>query len=240
MLEHFPELEALIDVPQDPAWHPEGDAWIHTLMALDCAAKLRGAQDDEPDGEDEAMMFAVLCHDFGKPEATSEIDGRIRSLAHDQLGVAPTRAFLERLHASGELRERTLALVEHHLAPTQLFEQRATPKAYRRLARKLARSGASLELLERVARADHLGRTTEDAIAGRYAAGDDFLTQARSLELATAGPEDVVLGRHLIAMGYEPSPDFGAILDRCREIQDETGLTEPEAILERALGDTAR
>ena len=27
LLRHFPELEALVGVPQDPAWHPEGDVW---------------------------------------------------------------------------------------------------------------------------------------------------------------------------------------------------------------------
>jgi hypothetical protein len=40
-----------------------------------------------------------------------------------------------------------------------------------------------------------------------------------------------VQGRHLIARGHEPSPRFGEILDRCREVQDETGLRDPDAIL---------
>jgi len=241
LLRHFPELEALIDVPQDPSWHPEGDVWIHTLMALDRAARLREAKNGEYGeyGEDEAMMFAVLCHDFGKPGVTSEIDGRIRSRAHDQLGIAPTRSFLERLRVSAELTEKTVALVEHHLAPAQLIEQGATPRAYRRLSRKLARAGVSLQLLERVARADHLGRTTEEAMQDRFPSGDAFLAQADVLEIATEGPKDVVLGRHLIARGYEPSPDFAAILERCREIQDETGLTDPAAILDRVLGQSA-
>src|SRR5205814_1892440 len=26
----FPELKALIEVPQDPEWHPEGDVFVHT------------------------------------------------------------------------------------------------------------------------------------------------------------------------------------------------------------------
>ena len=26
----FPEIKALIDVPQDPEWHPEGDVFVHT------------------------------------------------------------------------------------------------------------------------------------------------------------------------------------------------------------------
>ena len=41
VLNYFPELKALIGVPQDPKWHPEGDVWTHTLMVLDEAARLR-------------------------------------------------------------------------------------------------------------------------------------------------------------------------------------------------------
>ena len=36
-----PELLPLADTPQDPEWHPEGDVWIHTLLAVDEAAAAR-------------------------------------------------------------------------------------------------------------------------------------------------------------------------------------------------------
>ena len=38
---HFPEVAALKGVKQDPAWHPEGDADIHTRLCLDAFAKRR-------------------------------------------------------------------------------------------------------------------------------------------------------------------------------------------------------
>src|SRR5262245_23067262 len=31
----FPELLALKGCPQEPEWHPEGDVWTHTLLAID-------------------------------------------------------------------------------------------------------------------------------------------------------------------------------------------------------------
>ena len=37
---HFPEIEALVGVPQPPRHHPEGDAFEHTMQVLDAAAKL--------------------------------------------------------------------------------------------------------------------------------------------------------------------------------------------------------
>jgi hypothetical protein len=58
----------------------------------------------------------------------------------------------------------------------------------------------------------------------------------RALDVETQAPRDVVLGRHLIARGMTPGKEFGAILERCREIQDETGWADPGRILERALG----
>jgi hypothetical protein len=51
-------------------------------------------------------------------------------------------------------------------------------------------------------------------------------------------PKDVVLGRHLIARGLRPGPEFGRLLAECRDVQDETGWDDPERILDRVLGET--
>ena len=185
--------------------------------------------------EDLALMLGALCHDLGKPATTERVDGRIRSYRHDVAGVAPTRALLERMRAPGALVDRVAALVEHHLAPALFVRNAATAKGYRRLARKLERAGVGIELLVRVARADHLGRTTADALAGRFEAGDAFLAAARAHSVEHAAPRDAVLGRHLVARGMKPGPGFAPILERCREIQDETGWTDPERILDTVL-----
>jgi len=240
-LRFFPELDALRGMPQDPEWHPEGDVWVHTLMVLDAAASLRdiGERDvsTEDSGENLALMLGALCHDLGKPATTEWDGGRIRSYRHDVEGVAPTRALLARMRAPGALIDKVAALVEHHLAPALFIRNGATAKGYRRLARKLAHAGVSIDLLVSVARADHLGRTTDDAVAGRFDAGDAFLAAARAHSVERAAPRDAVLGRHLIDRGMQPGPGFAPILERCREIQDETGWTDPERILNRALAD---
>ena len=132
LIRHFPELEALEGVPQDAEWHPEGDVWTHTLMVVDEAAKLRTGE------QDEAMMFAALCHDLGKP-ATTEVgeDGRVRSPAHDTAGVPVTVRFLERLRIGNQVARCVGVLVATHLAPALLVRQNSSHKAFRRLARKL-------------------------------------------------------------------------------------------------------
>jgi tRNA nucleotidyltransferase (CCA-adding enzyme) len=230
LLRYWPEIAALVGVAQDAEWHPEGDVYVHTLMVIDQAARLRLGDDD-----DLALMLGALCHDLGKPSTTLVNGDRIRSHAHDRAGVGPTRALLERLRAPGRLVTRVVALVEHHLAPALFAKNGAGPRGYQRLARKLASAGVSMELLARVARADHLGRTTEEAMAGIFPAGDAFLERAAELSVARSGPADIVQGRHLVARGLRPGPEFGRILERCREIQDETGEIDPEVILDGAL-----
>jgi tRNA nucleotidyltransferase (CCA-adding enzyme) len=233
LVRFHPEVEDLIAVPQDPVWHPEGEVFGHTAMVLDAAVALRTGNATE----DEVLGFAALAHDFGKPATTRRERGRVRSLAHDIEGVAPTRAFLARLRAPNHLCDAVATLVRHHLAPALLVGQDAGPRAYRRLARRLEQGGTDALALERVARADHLGRTTDEALAGAFPAGDAFLRAMRALAIERHPEPDVVQGRHLIARGLRPGPAFGAILEACRERQDASGERDPEAILAAVLGD---
>jgi len=238
LLALFPELEALVGVPQDPEWHPEGDVWVHTGRVLDQAARLRSGRERR----DLLLMFGALCHDFGKPETTREHEGRIVSRLHSERGSEPSRSFLEGMRAPGWLVDGVLALVRHHLAPAQFAREPgpAGAKAYRRLARRLSAAGVDFDLLYRVARADHLGCGTESARAEIFAAGDTFLARARDIDEQPGTHESVVKGRHLLSLGIEAGPELGQLLERCRDVQDETGWTDPEAILARVLGTETR
>src|SRR5256714_12552797 len=69
----FPELKALMDVAQEPEWHPEGDVWIHTLLTSDRAREL---VDDLPYPKQVTVMLAALCHDCRKQAPTAVIKGR--------------------------------------------------------------------------------------------------------------------------------------------------------------------
>lgn len=232
LLRFFPEIRAMVGVLQDPEWHPEGTVWEHTLMVLDEAAKLRNGDQEH----DLVLLYAALCHDFGKPLTTFEADdGRIRSPNHEAEGVSPTEYFLNRLRAPHAFIAKVSALVRHHLAPAHFSAQGTTARGYRRLARKLGGVGLSLASLEELARSDHFGRTTPDAIAREFPAGEDFLKTASELEVEIEPIPDVVKGRHLIARGYKPGPEFGKILDKCRELQDEMGWVDVDSILNVVL-----
>ena len=216
----FPEVHALVGVEQESAWHPEGDVFIHTLLVLDRAREL---VDDLPYAKQVAVMLAALCHDFGKPATTEFIEGRIRSRGHDEAGVAPTVSFLDRLRIftldGYDVRTQVSELVRAHLKPGEFYYQREQvgEGAFRRLARR-----CELDLLYRVARADTLGRNAPwvprekwfDAVPQEW-----FIARARELEVAEHAPAPLLLGRHLIEMGLEPSPLFGRILNAVYEMQ---------------------
>ncbi|MEM8963847.1 MAG: HD domain-containing protein, partial [Acidobacteriota bacterium] len=150
-LRYTPELEALVDCPQEPEWHPEGDVWTHTCHVMDAFALER--LDDR--WEDLVVGFACLCHDLGKPATTfTDENGRIRSPDHEAQGEAPTRDLLGRLTRQSQLIDEVVPLVREHLKPIQLFKANASAAAVRRLARRVGR----IDRLVRVCRADHRGR----------------------------------------------------------------------------------
>jgi len=209
----FPEIKALVGCPQEPDWHPEGDVWVHTLMVIDQA---RTRIDDLDRARQIVIMLGAVCHDLGKPPTTAFSDGRIRSIDHEQAGVAPASAVLDRLNIHTidgyDVRRQILGIVAHHLKPG-MFRQSPTPVsdgAFRRLAQKV-----DLELLARLAKSDCLGRT------GGFdcSAMDWFLERARELGVQHAPPEPLVKGRHLLALGLTPGPRVGAVLRQIYERQ---------------------
>ncbi len=211
----FPELTALIDCKQEAEWHPEGDVWIHTLMAMAQAARLV-RRDNLNDDEALIIMLAVLCHDLGKPATTVFEDGRYRSKMHECAGEEPTRSFLKRIGASQSLVEAIVPLVLDHLKPFQLYKDRdkLSDGAIRRLAARV-----NIQRLCLVNEADSLGRTTENALRGEEPASPWLLEKAKALAVENEAPKPFLLGRHLIEQGIQPGPAMGKILQAAYEAQ---------------------
>jgi len=203
----FPEMHALVGCVQEPEWHPEGDVWVHTLQVID-RARTRVDPLERP--QRLAVMLGAVCHDFGKPATTAFIDGRIRSMDHEEQAVAPATAFLDRLNVFSfdgyDVRRQVLGMVAQHLKPGSWHKVRdeVGDGAFRRLAQKV-----DLELLALVAKSDCEGRAP-----GRFdcSAMDWFVERARSLGVEHRPPTPILLGRHLLALGAKPGPRVGEIL----------------------------
>ena len=230
----FPEMKVLVGVPQEVEWHPEGAVDIHTLMVTDEARKLI---DDLPYSKQVTVMLGALCHDFGKPATTQFFDGRWRSHAHDEAGVEPTISFLDKLGIftldGYDVRAQIIQLVRYHLLPGMFYKSQPGDGAFRRLARKV-----ETDLLYRVAKADSLGRNPDWLPKEKWfkaEAQEWFIERVRDLKVEKEAPRQLLMGRHLIALGLTPSPQFKEILEAVYEKQlDGQISTVEEAIQEAA------
>jgi tRNA nucleotidyltransferase (CCA-adding enzyme) len=239
-LRHFPAVAALRGTPQEPEWHPEGDVFTHTQLCLDALAGIEGWRSSGPERR-RLLMLAVLAHDFGKPSTTERAEkrGALRwvSPGHEAAGGPIAEEFLRAIGAPLDLAAPVKALVVHHLAHHHGQAGEFTDSQIRRLARKL--SPATIDELALVMTADSLGRPPKDS-PETSALIAQLTSRSHELEIRNSAPKPIILGRHLIALGRKPGPEFKAVLAVAFEAQldgafsDEAGGVE---WLKRRLGD---
>ena len=209
----FPELEALIGVPQNATHHPEGDVWTHTMQVLDEAAALR-EQSSMPLG----FLISALCHDFGKAETTVLVRGSLHAYGHEQAGLPLAERFLQRMTHNQKLHAYVQNMALLHMEPNKLAADGAKSRSFMRL---YDRSCCPEDLLL-LARADFLGRhRTPEA---RAALEREYVPIEQTLrEMLTLYRERMrlptVTGRDLIEAGCRPGEDFGEALDYAHKLR---------------------
>jgi len=206
----YPELDAMVDCPQEPAWHPEGDVWTHTCLVVDKAAQIASRQGWE--GERRlCLLFAALVHDMGKPETTfTDEAGRIRSPEHCKEGVKHCESFLARIGAPATLHAHLVPLVKEHLTH---MHSAPSERAVRRLAHRL--EPADIELWEALVEADASGRSPLPPSRPAL----PWLEMAQAMQHHQGKPEPIVTGRMLMALGVRPGPEMGKIIQAAFEAQ---------------------
>ncbi|MDR2435789.1 MAG: HD domain-containing protein [Puniceicoccales bacterium] len=209
----FPEIDALINCKQDPYRHPEGSVFEHICLALDLYAESRSGICED----DLVVGFAVLCHDFGKPQTTTSDARGIHHYGHDLAGVRLAKRFLENMLAPKRLIRDVETLVRYHMAPRDIFKQNADREA---AVLRLANSVGRLDFLARICRYDGNGR---GGCWGpkQYKVQEAFWLEhvAKELGVFKNKPVPIILGRDLLALGLQPSPAFNKILRQCFEAQ---------------------
>lgn len=209
-LKLYPQLMALIGCAQDARWHPEGDVWTHTLLVVDQAARIAARNHLDKEMR-EYLVFAALCHDFGKPATSiSYQDGRIGSPGHSEAGIDIAEAFLKAIHAPKRISRFVRPLILDHI--THLHGE-PSPRAVRRLAARLV--PASIELWEMLVEADASGR--HPAPPSRPALA--WLELARKLKQHQNKPAPIVSGRLLMQLGMPPGPAMGKMIRQAYQAQ---------------------
>lgn len=146
--EPFRPLFLLSKTEQSPKYHPEGNAWIHALMVVDEAAKVK-----EKSTRPKDFMIASFLHDIGKPSTTALRKGRITSYGHDEEGELLARKLLEVFLTDKEEIAYITALVRYHMHI--LFVVKNLPFARTKQMKK----EACLEDLALLGYCDRMGRT---------------------------------------------------------------------------------
>lgn len=225
-LSHFPHLKSMVDVPQDPIWHPEGDVWQHTKYVCDAAAQIAGRRNFAEE-QRQILLLAALLHDCGKPATTHRNEeGRWVSPSHAEAGGPISHRFLSAVQAPQWLTDAIIPLVLEHMIHLSFPADIAPPeRVVRRLADRLA--PATIGLWAALCEADHSGRPPNPA-ANPVEAWEQV---AEQLAIKDARPKPLLKGRHLLDLGIQPGPDMGKLLARAFEAQlDGVFATLEEAI----------
>ena len=202
----LPEVEAMHGCDQPEAFHPEGDVFAHTRLALDALS--------EPSAP---LAFGVLLHDVGKPLTRSEAD-RVRFNLHDKVGARAASRICRRLRFSSADAEHVVDLVAQHMKFMAVQEMRES-----RLKRLLRSPHID----------DHLELHRVDCLASH---GDLSNYAFCKEKLGTLAEEEIrpprlLTGDDLIDLGYTPGPIFSTILERVEDAQLEGDIGSTEDAL---------
>ncbi|HUT37245.1 MAG TPA: CCA tRNA nucleotidyltransferase [Planctomycetota bacterium] len=207
LLRHvLPEVEAMVGCQQPPEFHPEGDVFTHTCLALDAL--------EEPSP---VLAFATLLHDVGKPPTQHESD-RIRFNLHDKAGAQIAREVCQRLRFSVEHTEAIAEIVLDHMRFMAVTRMR--PSTLKRFLRSPHF-------------AEGLDMHRADCVASHGSLENYEFCREKLAGLAEEEirPPRLVTGHDLIALGYVPGPLFAAILTRVEDAQLEGEIATKEDAL---------
>lgn len=228
--EVLPELAATIGVPQSKHWHPEGDVFEHSLQSLDAAAQLTYASDQDK----LVLIYAALCHDFGKISTTTHDGQEIHSYGHEQEGVPMAKKLLRRITDNRLLQNRVVTLIRWHMVPMQLLENHATLNAYKRLALRLA-PYENMANLAKLVLADKRGRNPHghEPLTTEMLDVEAFLKRAEQANVVYAKEPPLLLGRDFLDV-VQPGPQLGRLVKKAYQLQME-GITDKQILKQMAL-----
>ena len=214
--EFFPELMACIGVEQNPAYHPEGDVFEHTMLVVDSAAALRDRA-----LQPLAFMLAALFHDLGKVPATRrQPDGRITAYGHEVQGMPLCRSAMGRLTSDRKLTEYVVNMMWLHMRPNMMARSRSK----KRKTRAMFDLSLCPEDLILLTRADATGK-----LDAPYDPAAEAFLRERLADYRQVVARPMVTGQDLIDAGLKPGPVFSELLARARTLHF-AGLERRQAL----------
>jgi poly(A) polymerase len=202
----LPELTAMKGVEQPPEFHPEGDVWVHTLLAM-----------EQLENPSFTLALGTLLHDVGKP-ATFTVSDRIRFNQHESVGAEMAETICRRLKCSREETEAVSWLVKKHMVIKDAPNMRAA--RFKRLVRD-----ERFDELTQLFRADILACHRDLSLF------DEVQVRVEAVRSEPLRPAPLVTGKDLIEMGLRPGPEFKGLLLAVEDAQLENRVTTREEAL---------
>jgi len=219
---NFSEISNLINIKQDPKWHPEGDVFVHTLMVLNEMSKLL-KESKLNENDKVALLFAAITHDFGKVKTTKLINGKITSHNHEREGVEIAKNFMKKITNEKDVIEKVLLLTEFHLFPLIAIDGKIKLSTFKKIHKKI-----DLELLAIMAVADKKGRGFE--FDGKPLM-KMMLSKKEEIENIEKNKDKLsISGKDLINHGLKPSKVFSILLEELNDIFDPEQDNKDEVI----------
>ena len=210
----LPEVQAMKGCEQPVDYHPEGDVFTHTVLALD----------NLPVNSSDELLMAALLHDVGKPPTQVFATDRIRFNEHDIKGADITREIMKRLKCSNEFSDHVVHLVKNHMKFMHVKDMRTST-----LRRFFSIPKFEEHML--LHRSDCLSshRNMENLIfLEEKMKVYDTLEDTPKREL----PVRLFTGGDLLAMGFKQGPIFKTILVEVEDLQLEGVITSKEQAIE--------
>jgi putative nucleotidyltransferase with HDIG domain len=233
----LPEVQGLRGVGQSANHHL--DAHGHTLEVLRrCLDVERSLPEfcgeaadqvaellDQPLADEltrgDALRFAALLHDIGKPATRTEREGWVSFTGHDSVGAEMIGELCRRLRTSRRFATHLAAMTRDHLILGFMVKERPLPP--RRVWGYLSRTGPQAVDTTLLTVADRLSAqgdgVPEEAIAGHLELAREMLAWAVEWELE--GPAEPLLRGDEIAAEARiaPGPDLGAAVTELQGAQ---------------------
>lgn len=211
-LNFYPQLKAILRIPQDPQYHPEGSVYRHSLKCADVAARLN----IDPENR-YYVTIAALLHDVGKAQTTTIDNGKISSRNHESAGVDLAIDFLSSIRATQLTKDVVSRLIKEHMVFSCC--ERLSPSAIRKLAARLY--PATIEQLTALVYCDANSRGKR--------VDTSYLQTVRAIAITNSCKDSIqpsiLKGRHLIELGFKPGPLFSKIIAAAYESQLSGSIT---------------
>ena len=174
----FPEIAALEGQTQPTDFHPEGDAFAHTMAMVDAAAK---------ETADVRTRFAALVHDLGKGLTPREL--LPHHYGHEEKGLDALAAWDRRMTLPRMWKKAAAFVIRQHMRAPRLTHLGKIVD----LLFGVAASGLSMREFNIIIRADH------GSLPDYLRDGEEYLAVMRSVDGSNAPPalHNAEIGRWL-------------------------------------------